>query len=63
MLLPVPYAAQVVEGACGAAALEMVCRHFGISSLPQLSYFDEVKVEPEIAERARLPIDRMVSIG
>jgi hypothetical protein len=45
MLLPVPYVAQVVEGACGAAALEMVCRHFGISSPPQLSYFDEVKVE------------------
>ena len=44
------------------------CKYMKMITLPKLrdSLRDmkfEVKVDPEVAERARVPIDRMVSIG
>jgi quinolinate synthase len=44
------------------------CRYMKMITLPKLrdalrDRVHEVKVSPAIAERARIPIDRMVSIG
>ena len=45
-----------------------VCRYMKMITLPGLrnalrDMRPEVKVSPEVAERAKLPIDRMVAIG
>jgi quinolinate synthase len=51
-----------------AANEAAVCRYMKMITLPKLrdslrELKFEVRVPPEIAERARLPIERMVAIG
>jgi quinolinate synthase len=66
MLYPMEEAAPKAE--LFAANPGAVCRYMKMITLPKLrdSLRDmkvEVKVPPEIAERARVPIERMVAIG
>jgi quinolinate synthase len=51
-----------------AANEAAVCRYMKMITLPKLrdalkEMRPEVKVSPEVAEKARVPIDRMVAIG
>jgi quinolinate synthase len=51
-----------------AANRAAVCRYMKMITLPKLrdtlrDLTPQVKVDPELAERARLPIERMVAIG
>ena len=66
MLHPLRHAAPDVEFIAANEAAS--CRFMKMITLPKLrdalrDGVYEVKVAPEIAERARLPIERMVAIG
>ena len=66
MLHPLRMAAPDVDFI--AANEAATCRYMKMITLPKLrdclrDLSGEVKVPPEIAERARLPIERMVAIG
>src|ERR1700738_2715690 len=59
--LGVPYIRQFVDGACGAAVLEMVCRFYGATDIDQKEIFNRLQeLEPHNTGNFRISTDELV---